>query len=241
MAPEQTGEKISRRPRVPLMVRAVPPLIVAGAALAAAYLKVVRPRMLARGTANDEASRQLPGDDLVPEPIRQWTRAVTIEAGAEDIWPWLAQIGQEHAGFYSYEWLENVVGCDIHGMTRIVPEWQDIKIGDKVRLVPESKSGQWALDVAIVEPSRALVLKAPGDGGYSWAFVLEPIDATTTRLLVRERYGLNPAPAAGMGLLELADFIMERKMMLTIKQLAEANRRPGKPAHVNGATGAAAR
>jgi len=97
------------------------------------------------------------------------------------VWPWLVQIGQTRAGFYSYEWLENLVGCDMHNADR-VPEWQDLKVGDEVWLHPEAPP----LKVRIIEPGRAIVLE------QSWGFYLEEIDSQRTRLILRGRGEFDP-------------------------------------------------
>jgi hypothetical protein len=96
----------------------------------------------------------LPGDELMPDADLTATRAVTVEAGADAVWPWIAQLGQGRGGFYSYDLIENLVGCEIHSADRIVPEWQSIDVGDEVNLHPEV-----GLIAAGVAPGRALVLR----------------------------------------------------------------------------------
>ena len=86
------------------------------------------------GATADEIGRALPGDDLVPTPRQRYTRAITINASSDAIWPWLAQMGQGRGGLYSYDWLENLIGCDIHSVDWIVPAFQDLQVGDAVRL-----------------------------------------------------------------------------------------------------------
>jgi hypothetical protein len=86
-----------------------------------------------RGTTLEERSARLPGDDIVPDPRCTSTRAITIDAPAEDVWPWIAQMGQGRAGMYSYELLENLFGCDMHNADRIVPALQAIVVGDRIR------------------------------------------------------------------------------------------------------------
>ncbi len=136
------------------------------------------------------------------------------------MWPWLVQIGQRRGGFYSYTWLENLVGCDIHNANRIVPEWQALKVGDEVWLHPKAPP----LRVLAIEPGRAIVLEK------CWTFFLHPISENTTRLIVRGRGEFNPDLKNGLlnfflwrGIFEPAHFIMERKMLLGIKQRAENN------------------
>jgi hypothetical protein len=138
--------------------RDVTSVIAVGAA--AAYLLAVRPWQLRWGATDQESDGSLPGDDLIANPDLTATRAITVHVAAEQVWPWIAQLGQGRGGFYSYDALENLVGCDIHSADQIVPEWQDINVGDQVKLHPEV-----GLDVAVVEQGRALVLR----GGVPWA------------------------------------------------------------------------
>ena len=103
------------------------------------------------------------------------------KARAADVWPWLLQMGQGRGGFYSYTWLENLVGCQMRNAERIVPDWQDLRVGDGVSLHPKAPP----LPVVAIEPGRSIVL------GCSWAFVLHPIDERTTRLIVRSQASTN--------------------------------------------------
>ena len=169
----------------------------------------------------------------MPAPRLDATHAITIRASAEEIWPWLVQMGQGRGGFYSYDWLENLFGCDIHNADRITPQFQDLKVGDGVRLHPKIP-----VPVVILEPYKALVLHGdtrqgpastmaqPGDYmSVLWGFYLEPVDAHTTRLVERFRLDYNPTRRnrwINGYLVEPASFIMERKMLLGIKQRAEA-------------------
>jgi hypothetical protein len=121
---------------------------------AATYILLARPRQLRWGTIEPEFDEPLPGDDLIPSPNLVATRAITVRASAEHVWPWIVQLGQGRGGFYSYDFLENLVGCDIHSADRIVLEWQDAKVGDEVKLHPEV-----ALAVATLELGRSLVLR----------------------------------------------------------------------------------
>jgi hypothetical protein len=161
---------------------------VAGAA--AAYLLVARPLQLGWGATDHESGESLTGDELLAHADLTATRAITIRASADQVWPWIAQLGQGRGGFYSYDLLENLAGCDIHSADRIVPEWQAIAAGDEVRLAPEL-----ALVVASVELGRSLVLRggiplgnAAPPYDFTWAFALQDAPDATTRLLVRERY-----------------------------------------------------
>ncbi len=190
-----------------------------GAAAFAAYAFFIRPWHLRWGPTEEEVLMRLPGDDLVEHPKLNATHAITIEAPVEEVWPWLVQVGQNRGGFYSYTWLENLVGCDMRNADQIVPEWQELNVGDEVWLHPKAPP----LKVLAIEPGRAIVLE------NSWTFFLSPIDDHTTRLIIRGRGDFNPDLKNSVlnfilwrGVFEPAHFIMERKMMLGIKERAEA-------------------
>src|SRR4051794_24966545 len=127
------------------------------------------------GRRSNGAAAVLPGDDLVAAPDRVTTQSIDIRADLPEVWPWIAQIGQGRGGLYSYDRVENLLGCDIHSADRVHPEWQHVEIGDEVRLAPAM-----ALTVAIVDPPGALVLRggevplgalgSPFD--FTWAFTL---------------------------------------------------------------------
>lgn len=182
----------------------------AGTAALVVYALEVRPWLRDWGATLEERYRPLPGDELVPDPGLQTTRAVTIDAAVGEVWPWLAQIGQDRGGFYSYEWLENLAGCRMRNADRIHPEWQDREPGETVLLHPAT-----GLKLARFEPNRVLALEGWG------AFVLEPVDERRTRLIVRGRTRRGVASAAYALLIEIPHFVMERKMLLGIKARAE--------------------
>ena len=104
---------------------------VAAGGAAAIVVAALRARSLRWGATDEELVATLPGDELVPHPDLTTTRAVTVNARAADVWPWIAQLGQGRGGFYSYDALENLVGCDIHSADRIVPAWQGVAVGAK--------------------------------------------------------------------------------------------------------------
>ena len=188
------------------------------------------------GATNIEVALSLPGDELVPQPLLGYTRAITIQAGPERIWPWLAQMGQGRGGLYSYDGLENLAGCKIHSVDRILPEQQNPQIGDLVRLGPQ---GYPVFALTAIEPPRALVLVSadPKTGqpvqlsqqtetGYSiatWQFILHPLDAKATRLLVRQRLAYSQDQGWLWRLTEPVGFVMERKMLLGIRKRVEHN------------------
>ncbi len=201
--------------------------VIGGAA--AAYLLVVRPWQLRWGATDEERDATLDGDDLIANPDLMAIRAITVHAAAAQVWPWIAQLGQGRGGFYSYDALENLVGCDLHSADRIVPQWQDLKVGDQVKLHPEV-----GLGVTVVEQGRALVLRggvpmgaAPPPYDFTWAFVVRERPDGTTRLLVRERYAYTRrwAPFLVEPVAVVA-FVMSQRMLRGIRDRAERAGRP---------------
>jgi hypothetical protein len=190
----------------------------------AAYTLLPRRWQLRWGTSDKESEEQFPGDDLIENADITATRAITIRASADEVWPWIAQLGQGRGGFYSYDFLENLVGCDIHSADRVVPEWQGVGVGDEVRFAPEV-----GLAVACLEHGRSLVLRGgipigsrepPYD--FTWAFVLRDGPNKTTRLLVRERYAYQrPWARLIVEPTEVLSFVMSKKMLRGIKERVE--------------------
>jgi hypothetical protein len=179
------------------------------------------------GATAAELARAWPGDEYVLQPRGPLTtRAVTIRATPEEIWPWVAQIGANKGGWYSYAWLERLIACPVVNADRIHAEWQAVKPGDEVRMCP-GEFGPPAYTVIAVEAGRALIIghpattaeeKALGDWVDSWAFVLEPVSATETRLISRTRTAVD---FAWLHWIEAGQFVMERGMMLGIRGRAE--------------------
>ena len=175
------------------------------------------------GTTREELAMPLPGDAEPRDRALELQHAVTIDAPAEDIWVWLVQLGQDRAGFYSYDWLERAIGLGIRNVTDVRPEWQALQAGDVVRATPPSYLGgllsEVAWTVGDVTPDRALVLEDRG------SFVLHPISDERTRFIIRSQMGNRNrsvwASAASLLGFQLPHFIMQRRMMLTIKALAE--------------------
>ena len=191
------------------------------------YYYAIRPWHLRWGATPDEAARSLPGDTLIPHPKQLSTRAITVQAGAAAIWPWLVQVGQGRGGFYSYDWLENLAGCDIHNASQILPEYQQLAVGDKVRLGPE---GYPFYTVAALEPEQFLLLHAadpeqePPPVQDIWLFYLAELAPGLTRLIARNRRDYAPTLAniiTWQGIVEPLHFLMEQKMLRGIKQRAE--------------------
>ena len=155
--------------------------------LMAVYLMIIHPWMRDWGATAAEQQMALPGDDLIPDRSAQSTLAITINAPPDVVWQWLAQVGQDRGGFYTYTWLENLVGADIHNADEIHPEWQGLAVGDEWRLVSANYLGGVGKDAAssvlISDPVRALVLEMWG------AHVIMPITEGTSRLIVRGQSG----------------------------------------------------
>lgn len=184
------------------------------------------------GSTDAELAMPLPGDAPGRHPAYEMNLAVSIAAPPSEVWPWLVQIGQDRAGFYSYDWLENLLlGAGIHSANSIHPEWQHRAVGDEVRILPPGALGGLirepiSMRVERVEPERALVLQMWG------AFVLVPGLGDSTRLITRTQVAGPGAPVV-MSPLDLlgfqpVHFIMERKMLLGMKQRVEhAHREPG--------------
>jgi hypothetical protein len=204
----------------------------AGTAALAAFDLALRPWFMKWGAMDEEIKKAWPGDGLCPDAASVATRAVTIHAPAEEVWPWLVQIGQDRGGFYSYTWLENLFGARIHNADRLLPKVAPRQVGDTVWMTPpERYDSKGCMRVAQVEPGRALVLVSPDDyakattTGYAsqgtWAFLLVPVDKHTTRLIVRSRSGAK-VTAGRYLVFDPIHFIMERKMMLGIRDRAEA-------------------
>jgi hypothetical protein len=181
------------------------------------------------GATPAEVAAVLPGDELVPEPADQTTLAVSVAAPAEEVWAWLVQIGQGRGGMYSYDWLENLLGLDIHTTEEIREEWQHLAVGDRVVVVPPGYRPMpegYSFLVALAEPPRALVLRQsppehPWDG--VWSFHVVPIGAGRCRLLSRSRTGTPSGRAlrAAGRLGEPVTLVMTRRMLHGIRQRAE--------------------
>ena len=185
-----------------------------------------RPWCLTWGATDAEATMTLPGDELLEDPDVVTTRAVGIDVPPTAIWPWIVQMGPGRAGAYTYDWIENLAGLDMHSADEILPQFQDISVGDGWQLGLKGPR----LEVARLEPESALVLRSD-DGNWVWAFVLVP-DGQSTRLLSRNRMHQPGASATARALftylMEPGSLVMERKMLLGIKERAE--RGPGRGA-----------
>jgi hypothetical protein len=185
----------------------------------AAYLLFFRRRCLNWGARADEVAAKLPGDELLADPGLVTTRAITVHAPAGAIWPWLAQMGSGRGGAYSYDWIENLFGLNMHSASEILPQYQDIKVGDELPL----GGGGPVMRVEVADPPRALAVRS-ADQNWAWIFALIP-EGDSTRLISRNRIAvqaLSPASRLFYPLfMEPGSLVMERKMLLGIKRRAE--------------------
>lgn len=174
-----------------------------------------RRRVLTWGAEPGEARASLPGDELLADPDGSSTRAITVNAPPAAIWPWLVQIGPApRGGAYTYDWIENLLGLDMHSADRILDEFQRPRLGERISLGPNE------MVVAVLEPERAFGWLS-GDGNWLWTFTLEPAGAGT-RLISRNSYRL-PTLAARVGMvpMEPGSLLMERRMLAGIRDRAE--------------------
>lgn len=206
-----------------------------------AYRRAFVPWHRRWGATDDEVHEPLPGDELVAEPASQVTRAITVAASPEDIWPWIVQIGADRGGFYSYDWAENLLGLGIHSADTVVGEWQERHVGDLVYADARGQAGWYVMDV---RPNDSLVLKVgdvtlgrpcdrqEGAGWeFSWTFAVREGPDGKCRLLVRERVGFrNGLVRLLMAPVGTVSFVMTRKMLRGVKARAEGQR----PSHGHG-------
>jgi hypothetical protein len=196
-------------------------LVVAGVVVAAAaiYLGLVRPWQVRWGATADEVARAMPGDGILGPRAPSTTRAITIGAPADQVWPWLAQLGYGRAGWYSYDWLDN---DGKPSATQIRPQWQHLRPGDQILMMPGA-----GFDVTEVKDGRYFTAQAP-DQTMSWCLAVEPRGQHNCRLISRwrARWRITAASALWIALSDPGAFIMERKMLLGIKARAEQAAQP---------------
>jgi hypothetical protein len=196
------------------------------------YARVRQP-ILTWGATAAEAAGPLPGDELLPTADGVSTRAIDIDAPPADVWPWLAQMGPApRGGAYTYDWIENLLGLNMHSVDRVLPEFQHPQVGDTIEL------GSNRLRLELVEPRYALAWRSE-DGNWAWTFVLAGRDGTT-RLISRNRFRL-PSLAARIAMLpmEPGSLVMERRMLREIKRLSEGLAREAQERAVGDSTRAA--
>jgi hypothetical protein len=194
-------------------------LALLSAPVALTYARILRPHVLNWGATDVEVGATMEGDEVLSDAVLQTTRAVTIDAPPSDVWPWLVQMGpRPRAGAYTYDWLERLLGIDIENSDRILPEFQHMEAGDSFLLNDKGEG----LAVREVEHERHIVLQwVPARS--TWTFALRPCVDGTTRLVSRNRL-----PSSGplfwpfmIAFMEPGSLVMERKMLLGIKERAE--------------------
>ena len=187
----------------------------AAAGTAFLYHKLLRQPILTWGATAEEARARLPGDELLADADGVATRAITIEAPASAVWPWIAQMGPSpRGGAYTYDWIENLLGLDMHSADSVLPEYQHPQIGEGFGL------GTNKMSFKLVEPEHALATQS-ADGNWVWSFILDERDGRT-RLISRNRFRLpRLRDRLGMIPMEPGSLVMERKMLHGIKQRAE--------------------
>jgi hypothetical protein len=185
----------------------------------AAYLLSFRRWCLTWGARDDEVAGKLPGDELLPDAGLVTTRAITIDAPPEAIWPWLVQMGSGRGGAYTYDWIENLFGLNMHSADEILPQYQHIAVGDELPMGP----GRPGMMVKVLDPPRTLAVRV-ADQNWVWIFALAP-EGESTRLISRNRIATAAfSPAVRLFytvFMEPGSLVMERKMLLGIKQRAE--------------------
>jgi hypothetical protein len=201
-------------------------LVVAGVVVAAVaiYVGLVRPWQVRWGATADEVAGAMPGDGILGPGAPSTTRAITIGVPADQVWPWLAQLGYGRAGWYSYDWLDN---DGQPSATQIQPEWQHLRPGDQILMMPGA-----GFDVAKVEEGHYFTAQAP-DQTMSWCLAVEPRGHHSCRLISRwrARWHITPASATWIALSDPGAFIMERKMLLGIRARAEQRAQPALAQH----------
>ncbi len=200
-------------------------IIIAAVAVIASYAAIVRPWMLAWGATEAERTAPLPGDDVVPHAGYVTTRAVTIDAPPDSIWPWLVQMGQDRAGFYTHNWVERLLRSGIPDVETVHPEWQTLAVGDLMRTNHDIGGKPMGWPVVIVDAPRAIVVRSRSMPAGTYAFVLQPIDADRTRLIVRDRaaWRVRELPFAAL-IYEPLHAYMETGLMRGLKQRAQRAR-----------------
>lgn len=199
------------------------------------YTTLIWPRISRWGASDDEVDKSLPGDELVPDPLLVTTKAITIHAPPQAVWPWLAQLGVDRGGMYSYLWVENaLLHLNVSNADEVHPEWQNLQVGDFIRFTPKdfALNPGPGLYVQILQPNVALagcfgLEDEPVDCGAAptWQFILAPQAGDLTRLILRSRTPGSPTKTAILGskIAYLFQFYMERKMLLGLQARAEAH------------------
>jgi hypothetical protein len=183
---------------------------------ALAYMRIVRPWQLTWGATADEVEQGMPGDELVEHPTLCATRAITIAAPPERVFPWLVQVGVHRAGWYSYDWLDNLGRPSAR---TIHPEFQQVEPG---QLLPMSPNGKHGIRIYSLDPPTEMIWGTPSDTTWSWRLEVQPDGKTRLITRIRSQYRWSSPTILFSALLEFADIWMMRKMLLNLRERIEA-------------------
>ena len=189
------------------------------------YQPLIRPWHARWGATDEEVLMELPGDAIVTGEVSQTTRGIAVHAATTQIWPWLLQLGQGRGGMFSYDFLENLAGCDIHTLNTIDPALQNLQVGDPILMGPQE--GLPYYRVVLLAPQKALVLQSinrvTGAPGETWGFYLIEQSSSLTRLVVRHRtpLSLERTEQVVNGFFDPIVFLMEHRMLYGIRDHAE--------------------
>ena len=188
--------------------------------VAVAVIAVLTPWMDRWGATDEEIAATFPGDELLAQPASFVNRAITIHAAPEQIYPWIVQLDATRGGWYSYTWMEALLNCRMVNADRIHPEWQDLKVGDEVKMCPQQPAPPPYI-VAQIHPNQAIVMGHKENGQWVdlYQFVIVPQQDGTTRLILRTRTN---AVGGFWTVIHPGVFIMERGLLLGVKARAEA-------------------
>ncbi len=201
----------------------IAPIVIGLVILVPLYGLIVRPRMLDWGSTPQERHASLPGDDLTPDATTITTRSVTIRAPSNVVWPWVVQMGQDRAGFYTHNWIERLLRSGIPDTHDIHPEWQHLEAGDLMRTNRDIRGKAMGWPVLAVDPGRSVVVHSKSLPVGTYAFVLQPTDDRSTRFIVRDRAAWRRREWPFRVLVyEPLHAYMETGMLQGIKQRAEA-------------------
>lgn len=195
-------------------------LVFGVAAAAHWYVRMFTPWQRSWGATRAEVEAPLEGDEFVDTSRGQTTRAITVNAPPECVWPWLAQMGYRRGGFYSWDFLDRLFRIlDAPSSKRVLPEFQQIAVGDAI----PSGVGP-AFPVLRVDPEKVLVLgSADPEFKVSWQTVLRPLPGGRTRIITRNRVH----PPGGLGnrigamIIDVAAFVMVVRWLQVLKERGE--------------------
>jgi hypothetical protein len=195
-------------------------ILAALAVVAVVVIAALTPWMDRWGATDDEIAATFPGDELLARPASFVNRAITIHATSEQIYPWIVQLDATRGGWYSYTWMEALLNCRMVNADRIHPEWQDLKVGDEVKMCPKQPAPPPYI-VAQIHPNQAIVMGHKENGQWMdlYQFVIVPQQDGTTRLILRTRTN---AVGGLWTVIHPGVFIMERGLLFGVKARAEA-------------------